>query len=172
MRAVEVVRPQYVILVGIACGGNKEKQSIGDVLVSHNVIDYDCRKEDYNLETEVETTIWRGARVPSGDVIYRLFNGHSFDWQSQNKARVRMGDIICSSVLLNNPHKKSTVFATFHDEPVGYEMEGASAFRACRYAKITEWLIVKGVCDFGDGKKNEEKDSYQKKAAKNAVLLR
>lgn len=170
-RAIEAVSPDYLILVGVACGGDPKDQNIGDVLVSHNVIDYDCRKEDYNLETMVESTIWRGARVPSGDVLYRLFHGHSFDWQRQYKTISHLGDIITSSVLLNNLEKKNKIFSTFYDEPIGYEMEGMSAFRACRDADITQWLLVKGICDFGDGNKSHDKQKNQECAAKNAVSL-
>lgn len=170
-QAIKAVKPTYVIIIGIACGGNSSKQEIGDVLVSHNIIDYDCRKENYSIETKVENTIWRGVRVPCGDNIYGLFNGYYLDWQNESSLKAYFGDIISSNVLLNNPFKKTNIFALFNNEPIGYEMEGAGVFRACHNAKITEWILVKGICDFGDGYKNENKQKNQEFAANNAVLL-
>lgn len=171
LNAINAVTPSYVILVGIACGANHEKQKIGEVLVSHHAIDYDCRKEDYNIETKVESVIWRGFRSLSGATLYGLFNGHCLDWQKINSAKVYLGDIISSNVLLNNPTLKSKIFSAFHNEPIGYEMESASAFRVCHSSNMTEWILVKGICDFGDGRKSENKQENQELAAKNAVSL-
>jgi nucleoside phosphorylase len=49
-------------------------------------------------------------------------------------------------------------------------MEGAGVYAACD-GKSVEWILVKGICDFADGNKNENKESHQKKAIQSAVNL-
>lgn len=164
MNAIQIIKPDAVILVGIACGANvnRKDQHIGDVLISKNVIDYDFHK-DNNGKIEQ-----RGIVVPSGNTLYGLFSQHAFKWKEKYKLAYHCGDIISSTVLLNNPEKKKEIFDAFCDNPKGYEMEGISTFRICRNANITEWIIVKGISDFGDGNK---KDEYQVIASENAVSL-
>ncbi len=164
MNAIQIIKPDAVILVGIACGANVEKrnQHIGDVLVSKNVIDYDFHK-DNNGKIEQ-----RGITVPSGNILYSLFSQRAFKWKEKYNLAYHCGDIISSTVLLNNPEKKKEIFDAFNGNPKGYEMEGISTVRICRDVNIQEWIIVKGISDFGDGNK---RDNYQVIASENAVSL-
>ncbi|MDE6055511.1 MAG: hypothetical protein K2G55_17545 [Lachnospiraceae bacterium] len=164
LNAIQSIKPDAVILVGIACGANvKDKaQKKGDVLISKNVIDYDFHK-DNNGKIEQ-----RGSTVPSGDILYSLFSHYAFDWKMKYNLAYHCGDIISSTVLLNDPQKKKEIFELYHNHPVGYEMEGGSTFKICRNSNIQQWIIIKGISDFGDGKK---KSDVQLMAAQNAVSL-
>lgn len=164
MNAIQSVKPDVVILVGIACGSNvkNKQQHYGDVLISKNIIDYDFHKDN---EDHIEL---RGVKVPSGDILYSLFKQHSYKWKYEHNVNCYVGDIISSTVLVNNPQKKKEIFGLYNNQPVGYEMEGIGAFRVCRNNNIQQWIIIKGISDFGDGHK---KDKYQIKASENAVSL-
>lgn len=182
LRAIEAVTPRFVILVGIACSGMDENQQIGQVLVSKRILDYNERKEDFYTASggeKVNNTILRGDIIPCGDTLCGLFFGHLYNWKKENNIDVHFGEIISSGFLSNNPEVKKEVFALsdrkIGRKAIGYEMEGAPAFQACRNCEITELIIVKGISDFGDGTKNKKSDEQQKEdqilAAKNAVSL-
>jgi hypothetical protein len=49
-------------------------------------------------------------------------------------------------------------------------MEGAGLYVPCLAAK-KDWILVKAVCDWADGKKSKGKTERQKKAARNAALF-
>src|SRR5205085_4068342 len=40
---------------------------------------------------------------------------------------------------------------------------------AASYRNAIDWIVVKAICDWGDGKKNQNKRGRQQKAAKNAA---
>jgi nucleoside phosphorylase len=50
-------------------------------------------------------------------------------------------------------------------EAIGGEMEGAGLYAAARNAKV-DWILVKAICDWADGTKN---DDAQQLAARNAA---
>lgn len=164
LNAIQSVRPDAVILAGIACGANvkDKKQNMGDVLISKNVIDYDFHKDNKGKTEQ------RGSTVPSGDILYSLFSHHAFDWKMKNNLAYHCGDIISSTVLLNDPQKKKEIFGLYHNNPIGYEMEGSSTFKICRNCNIQQWIIIKAISDFGNGTK---KSDEQLTAARNAVSL-
>jgi hypothetical protein len=47
-------------------------------------------------------------------------------------------------------------------------MEGAGVYVACHDHKV-DWIVVKGICDWGDGDKSKNKRLRQKKAARSAA---
>lgn len=49
-------------------------------------------------------------------------------------------------------------------------MEGSGVFTACHDGGA-EWLVVKAICDWGDGNKGDDKATRQKLAAENAATL-
>jgi hypothetical protein len=49
-------------------------------------------------------------------------------------------------------------------------MEGAGLYVPCQTAK-KDWILVKAVCDWADGRKSEDKTERQLKAARNAALF-
>lgn len=164
MRVIHNIMPSGVVLVGIACGANvkNDEQKEGDVLISRKIYEHDNRK------ISEEGNEPRGAVPESGRFLYALFSGKAHDWKTKCGCGFYCGDIISSAVLLNNQEEKKKIFKIYHDNPIGYEMEGIDVYQACRDSGIQEWIIVKGISDFGDGKKTDE---YQRIAAENAVSL-
>jgi nucleoside phosphorylase len=53
-------------------------------------------------------------------------------------------------------------------EAIGGEMEGAGLYAACYRAHV-DWIIVKAICYWADGKKDLNKDKQQQLAAENAA---
>ncbi len=54
-----------------------------------------------------------------------------------------------------------------HPQAIGGEMEGAGVCSAAGRARVP-WILVKSICDWGDGKKQ---DRYQQLAAAAAASL-
>lgn len=161
-----------IVMVGIACGANvtnDDEQAIGDILLSKEIIN--------TRELKIsDKTIKRGEIVPSGDRLYEFFFSARNSWidgkrEDKSRATVHIGGILSGTPLLNNLEKKKELFALYDNESIGYEMEGTSLFKVCHSREIrqTEWIIVKGISDFGDGTKGVNKEKRQKLASKNAV---
>jgi hypothetical protein len=56
----------------------------------------------------------------------------------------------------------------FEPEAIGGEMEGAGLYVACQSKKV-DWILVKAICDWADGKKDKDKHARQQTAATNAA---
>jgi nucleoside phosphorylase/tetratricopeptide (TPR) repeat protein len=163
--AIEAVKPQYTIYVGVACGGlNTTDKNIGDVLISEYVQSLDdCKIENGEL-------ILRDANQRCGLKLYDAFDFNSKIWNKQHNIPILKGTMLSFSLLLNDKPAKKIIFSKIK-KAIGYEMEGTSAIEACLQNNKSEFIIVKGVSDLGDGTKDKEKDKRQEIAAANAVSL-
>ena len=155
-------KPCALIVIGIAFGANPKKQRIGDVLVAADLVQYDVQK----VAEEIQ---YRAPIPPTGDTLLNRFE-NAFDWQfiglGKKLAKVHLGRLLSGSVLVNNPEFKAALLAG-HPTAIGGEMEGAGIWAAAQRNK-TEWIVVKSICDWADGKK---KDKYQELAAASAASL-
>jgi len=73
----------------------------------------------------------------------------------------RPGLILSGPYRTDDPVIKELLSKDFASEAIGIEMEGFHLFTATQQI-ISNGIIVKAVCDFGDGKKSKE---YQPTAA-------
>jgi len=154
-----------IIGVGVACGVDKKKVKMCDVLVSSKVINYDKgRAQDGGF-------ISRGETINASPYLKELFSQlirwpkESFKKQlidsSMPIPEVKAGGILSGPYLLDDPVLKQQLIKDFATEAIGIEMEGAYLFAATQLT-TTNTIIVKAVCDYGDGKKSKE---YQPTAA-------
>lgn len=157
-RGIEALRPDAVVMVGIAFGINEQKQAIGDILVSLQLMMYELQR--------VGTT----AILPRGDrprASARLINhvrSANLDWRG---AQVRMGLLLTGEKLVDNIDCR-TQLLQFEAEAIGGEMEGGGLYAACQDAHV-DWILIKAICDWADGNKSQDKATRQKLAAKNAA---
>jgi len=61
-----------------------------------------------------------------------------------------------------------TQLLKFEPEAVGGEMEAAGVYVASHDSKV-DWIVIKAICDWGDGQKAKNKEARQKKAARSAA---
>lgn len=165
-RAIEYHRPQALIAVGIAFGIQSGKRNIGDVLVSEYLCDY----ESVRLNKDGSRT-QRGPRPPAStwllDTLRVLIHrcGDRDDWP-----HVLVGPVVCGDKLVDDPTFLDYL-KSVEPEAIGGEMEGAGIEAAARGAKV-DWLVVKGISDWGDGNKGAaSKPTDQKTAAMNAAQV-
>ncbi len=170
--AIKCYHPVAVILVGVAFGmdsnNNKDrKQQIGDVLISNQVQDYISGKyKDGKLEP-------RGVRVECGKNLISIFNNFANSWKHEiagRYAKYEIGLILSGDYVVDDPVFKNELRNKFKDA-IGGEMEGRGAYAACRNNDLTEFIIVKGICDWADGSKEKNKEFNQEIAAESAVSL-
>ena len=140
-----------IISVGIACG-IKKKTQICDVLVSSKVINYD-------YDRTMQRFLPKGEAVIVSSPVVKLFT-QSVQWPNDavkqylkvNRKQipnVRTGVILSGPNVVDNPVLNRSV-KNFADDAIGIEMDGTNLFADGQILANT--IIVKAVCDFGDGK--------------------
>lgn len=149
-----------VVMVGIAFGKDAEKQMIGGVLISERIVSYEPErlgKED-NLN--------RGEEHKAGPLLLNRFR-NVLGWQFKNPHGVQcshqIGPILSGEKLVDDPDKKSELFSRY-PAAIGGEMEGAG-FAAAAERRKNEWIVVKAICDWGDGKKQKHHQGFSAAAA-------
>jgi len=160
-KAIDALNPSAVIMVGIAFGINEQKQAIGEILVSQQLLLYDLQR------VGKEEIIPRGDKPHASAWLLNRFRSADLDW---NGALVRFGLVLTGEKLVDNIDYRAQL-KQFEPEAIGGEMEGAGLYVSCQEAKV-DWILVKAVCDWADGKKGvPDKNSHQNTAAQNAASL-
>jgi nucleoside phosphorylase/tetratricopeptide (TPR) repeat protein len=167
---IRALRPAAVIMVGVAFGADIERQKIGDVLVSEKILGYDSGKERDGHSIYKEDP---------KEVGFQLLNAFAYsgDWNHAlpdgGKANVVAGSILTGSKLIDDKAFRDKLLSEFREHaPIGGEMEAFGIYAQCKLHGIAEWIIVKGICDWGFKKQSvgeDLKQEYQVQAAKAAV---
>jgi len=162
-KALEIWKPKAVIMVGIAFGKNSAEQKIGDVLVATEIIDYDVNR------IGLDGIIDRGSRPPSSRNLLDIFEqAHEWEFSRPDASLCKLisGSVLSGDKLVDNPEFKADLFRRF-PHAKGGEMEGIG-FCSAANSLQKPWILVKAICDWADGEKN---DKYQPLAAAAAVSL-
>jgi len=163
-KAITDLSPNEVIMVGIAFGIDPEKHSIGDVLVSKQLMLYELQRvgtKDGNPQI-----IPRGDKAPASTRLLSYFRNAEISWD-ESQCKASFGLILSGEKLVDNTDFVKCL-RDLEPEAIGGEMEGAGLYVACHDKKV-DWIIVKAICDWADGKKSENKEVKQELAAKNAA---
>lgn len=164
--AIEEFKPCAVIMFGIAFGFDDGEYKIGDVLVSQRIIDYESGKVS-------EDPFRSDSDIPgAGPELLSICKELAREWNhqaSEGKARVRIGDIASGDKVINCKNFRDAL-PTGNHKIIGGEMEGRGLYSACRRNGISEWIVIKAICDWGYEKENN-KEKNQIIAAKSAVAF-
>ena len=164
--AITALKPRFVLMVGIAFGLDANKQNIGDVLVSNHILPYEIQKVGANGIT------WRGSKPEASNSLRNSFKNLR-DWEYQlpngDEAKMELCDILSGEKLVDNLNFREELEALFPTAKGG-EMEGAGLYAACQ-DKNTNWILVKSICDFADGKKGNQKEAKQALAIETALNI-
>lgn len=165
--AIKMWNPRGIIMVGVAWGMNKGKQSIGDVLISKKILQYETAKISNG------NTIPRGADTEAGGVLTNRFKS-CVDWKYEledgQMAKKYIGTVLSGEKLLDDKLYRDKLYRAF-PEAIGGEMEGAGLASVAMANNLYEWIIVKGICDWGYDKQSKKKDMYQEIAMNSALSL-
>lgn len=159
--AIHELKPKALILLGIAFGVDRKKQRLGDVIVAEVVCNYEPQK------VNEEVTISRGREVQCGPTLSERFRMRREDWDlpcgMHRKVQVHQGLMLSGEKLVNNKKFRDELVAKF-PAAFGGEMEGAGAYAAAT-GKNTEVILVKAICDWADGDKNDRAQLFAAYAA-------
>jgi nucleoside phosphorylase len=156
--------PRAVIMIGVAFGRDRSKQRIADVIVASQVVSY----EQQRVGAEI---VFRGSIPPANDTLLNRFE-NAADWRFQRPDGTRcdliVGPVLSGEKLIDEPSFKKSLFTAF-PQAVGGEMEGAGLCAAT--GRIgTAWILVKGICDWADGRKDSSQQPIAAAASTSLVL--
>lgn len=170
--AIDFWQPDAVILVGISFGKDNEqkpepRQHIGDVLISKMMQDYESGK------VKGGTTQSDGPKPEAGRTLVSVFQHYAKSWRypiNGRQAKCEFGLLLSGDKVVDDVEFKRALF-TAYPRAIGGEMEGRGAYSACRTKRLSEWIIIKAICDWGENKENPNKEEDQLTAARSAVAL-
>lgn len=166
-RAIKAVNPSIVISVGVAFGKDEKSQQLGDVIVAEMVHDYTYQRRGKDGDVRI-----RSPQPPVSKRLYGIFKNDS-GWQLKRPTgdvcKVITGPIICGPLVVDNLEEKKELFERFPDAKGG-EMEGAGILSACETGSKPDGIIIKAICDWGDGNKQKGWQPFAAHAAASYVL--
>ena len=155
--------PQAVVMPGIAWGSPRARNlGLGDVLVASSVQDFENARVGESHE-------FRGSQTEAGPKLldrFRSVRDWHFDLPDGRRSSSRVGLLLSGDKLIANPKFRDDLLGEFK-RAIGGDMESYAVAQACR-ALAVEWIIAKGVCDWGDEDKN---NAWQHPAAQASVSL-
>jgi nucleoside phosphorylase len=163
LRAIELWQPSTIVMVGIAFGINKKEQKVGDILVSSHIIPYEFSKIRHS---GVE---FRSELPPASLFLRnRVKNLRGWKFAVEDKfAKVFLGPMLTGEKLIDDPVFLKSLVDRFPNA-IGGEMESAGVYAAAAEENVP-WIIIKGICDFADGNKSNNKEQNQQLAISSAV---
>ncbi|MCA0325659.1 MAG: pentapeptide repeat-containing protein [Proteobacteria bacterium] len=164
------LQPRAIVAVGIAFGINEKKQNLADVLVSKFIVDYELGK----VHDDGKITL-RGARPPASRAWVRaleqLDTRANAGIDKTTWPRLHFGGVLSGEKLVDHrDYRDQLGQLSGQDDIVGGEMEAAGVQTALD-GTGTDWLVVKAICDWGDGNKSQDKERRQQQAADNAAQV-
>jgi nucleoside phosphorylase len=164
--AIGELNPKAILLLGIAFGINPKRQHLGDVIIAESVY-------NYSLEKKADSqSVLRGGETHCGPILSERFRVRRDDWKlsrtENDFVKVHQGLLLSGPKLIDNKEFRDQLVSGFANrEVLGGEMEGAGAYEAAERENI-EIILVKGICDWADGDKNDRAQPF---AAYSAVSL-
>jgi nucleoside phosphorylase len=146
-----------MISLGMAFGVDRNKQNHGDILVSKIILTYDDRRINskcYGLMVNID---YRDVKPYfAKDALLKVMQRLSSrpDW----KRKVHFGALLTGGARIHCAKFRDGLAKRLscHGEPViGGEMEGAGLLSASS-PETPIWLIVKGISDFADERRDKE----------------
>lgn len=142
-----------VIGVGIAFGISEEKQRVGDVIVSSSIFLYeDCTVKETDAAGFRRNYPARAKVLASEPWVDRFHALRRSGWKppSGHDEGMHVGTILAGSTRIESATYRddlATRVPKSDDRVVGGEMEAAGIAAACR--EPAQWVVVKGISDFG-----------------------
>jgi nucleoside phosphorylase len=161
--AISLLKPNAIVGTGIAFGVDSSKQRIGQILISEQVSLYGPQRVSTTPDRKLQR-IPRGDRVQASPRLISRFKDGELHWKG---SKLTFGLILSGDVLVDNLEERNELIQR-EPEAIGGEMEAAGLYSAAGREKV-DWIVVKAICDWADGKKAEDKELNQELAAKNAA---
>jgi WD40 repeat protein/nucleoside phosphorylase len=177
-QAISVWNPSYIILTGIAGGVQKEtSRFLGDLLVGEQIVSYEPGKQtESGIQRRYE--VYRPAKI----LLDAAKNLPIQDWALSTKVprpdgtsgrvipHVHFGVVASGEKVVADTALISELQSDW-SQLVGVEMEGVGlALAAYNAEELPGIFLVKGMCDWADGSKNDDWQEYAADAAASFVI--
>jgi nucleoside phosphorylase len=162
---IHTLRPRAIIMLGIAFGVDPVRQQLGDILVAQQLLCYELQRWGTDQQGEPQIVL-RGSRPAASPDLLNRFRAAVHDWQG---ARVRVGLLLSGDKLVDNQALRDQLRRQA-PEALGGEMEGSGLFAAA-HLNQRDWIVVKAISDWADGKKATGEAQNQERAATNAAAF-
>lgn len=155
--AIDVARPNVVIMVGVAYGANYKENEIGDVLVGRQHFSYDKSTKISNGKLGIKKL---HVEEPDGYMVSRLKSNVNLELKTKgrfgNTFSVIFGNMVTGEFVVDSVEIRNMIFSPF--EPfgiIGGEMEAYGIFEEIKKYPNIHCILIKGICDWGAGKNDE-----------------
>ena len=170
---IQHLQPHYVFMVGIA-GGLSEDVTLGDVVVSNQVIYYEIAKETpagskpYPKETPVNRKLLNGARSYNTD-WHTFIRAKRPNGPTRNEVpRVHFAPIASGEKVKADANRASEL-KQWNPKLAAVEMESFGVGEAAaRSDNSSRFIAFRGISDYADESKN---DDWQEYAADSAAAF-
>ena len=189
---IEKFSPKICFLVGIAAGV-RDKIKIGEVILSNKIAAYEMaaiiRQQNRKVKHAPEIDIQKVSFPVKQDLVnyhgdkdrliksFELYKGtfplaprgkkQEFKKHVANEIDFKISTIASGEKLLRDPSILEDLRDTVDRKIEGGDMESAGFYTAC-YQASQNWLVVRGISDFGDDLKS---DDFHKFASLSAVTV-
>jgi nucleoside phosphorylase len=150
--------PDAIVMGGIAFGTKKDKQKLGDILVSKSIMEYERAKV-----TETRA-ISRGQRIESAPKLLSVFR--TYEVKRQRGPTMHVGLILSGEKLVDSENLVNSLLE-IEPEAIGGEMEGAGLVAAASRARV-DWIVIKAIVDWGFDKQANNDSIHQENVARGA----
>lgn len=157
-----------VLMVGIAFGMYNEetdiyKQNYSDVLIAEKIFPY----ENQRLNKDGSAKFRGIDHFPNKNFV-DAFSVIARDWKEINlegiTTKVSIVPLLTGEKLVDNLAWRNELKHKYSDYKGG-EMEGMGIASACENKNIP-WILLKSICDFGDGNKGDTPEAEELKNAR------
>ncbi|MDI1430033.1 5'-methylthioadenosine/S-adenosylhomocysteine nucleosidase [Polyangium sorediatum] len=155
--AIKRWRPRHVVLVGIAGGVAARSVSLGDLLISEQVVDYELQKLT-EQGIEVRWSVHKASRRLYAAALNVLGDAWTKSLlvprPGEGAPRIHLGPIASGDKVVA-VERVLTEYRNVWPTLIGVEMEAAGVASACfAAARQPEFFMVRGVSDLADENKN------------------
>jgi len=171
---IEVYKVQSLLFTGVA-GGLKPEQSVGDLVLGADVVNYefDCRAFSFPFEPDYKYQL---GELPF--LKWRFFEADpkmlalALEAPRPDGVKLTSGRIASGSIFVTTDKKKAMLASVW--EPLGFpdavEMENAGVAQICKAYDIP-YLSVRAISDLIEGDANEDFNTFCAKAADNVFPI-
>lgn len=168
--AISELKPKIILLLGVAFGFDNKNHRFGDILVAQKIQPYEYSKKERLGNTSYRGTLRECGQTLEDRLTNHIWSHYWIEGIEGKKVQTLPGLVLSGNKLVNNKKFKDGLYKAFkHLSPIGGEMEGSAGYSAVDYIdRNIEIVLVKGICDWGDGNKNDDAQPF---AAFTAISL-
>lgn len=153
--AIQRARPKATLVLGIAFGASRQKFHLGDVLVAEQIASYELAK------LTQEGAVHRGPHHRAGVHLAERFANRRDDWhfpRGHGEVEVHQGLVLSGEKVIDRRDFRDALLREYRTA-LGGEMEGSGAYAAAERLNV-QILLLKGICDWADGHKNDRAQEF------------